>query len=303
MLRGMRSVLMFPLTRIILAVFIIALAAAAVFVPAGLLGFDLPSAFDGAVLLGATGLALFVLARFIERRPLAQVGLSSHRAVAHAAAGFGFGALLMTVTVSVLAAAGWYRVEGVASQTAGAAALQFLNTFCGIALFAAFEELAFRGIVFRVLEESLGTSLSLTISAVVFGFAHAQNPGATMFSSIAIAFEAGILLGVAFVLTRSVWFATGIHAGWNFFLGYGSGVAVSGTTIPSPLRAKLEGPELWTGGAFGPEASLITLTLCTVAGALMLLAAWRRGLLVRIWFLREAPGVVATGAPEAGDLR
>ena len=95
---------------------------------------------------------------------------------------------------------------------------------------AIFEEILFRGVLFRIVEEGLGTWAALLISALVFGFVHIGNPGATVWSSVAIAIEAGLLLGMAYQVTRSLPLVIGLHAAWNFTQGSVFGSAVSGTS-------------------------------------------------------------------------
>src|SRR5260370_910510 len=111
---------------------------------------------------------------------------------------------------------------------------------------------------------------ALGISALVFGFAHARNPGASIVSSLAIAVEAGGLLAAAFILTRNLWFPIGMHWAWNFFQGPIFGVPVSGMRMPSLLDAYLEGPRAWTGGAFGLEAGLPAGVFASALGLTML---------------------------------
>lgn len=137
------------------------------------------------------------------------------------------------------------------------------------------EELAFRGGLFRILEEAFGTAVALAASAALFGLVHALNPGATVVSTAAIALEAGILLGAAYALTRNLWFPIGLHLGWNFTEGGIFGVAVSGGSLGKGIfSVSLAGPTLLTGGKFGPEASVIAIAVClAVAIALLFLTA------------------------------
>jgi membrane protease YdiL (CAAX protease family) len=131
------------------------------------------------------------------------------------------------------------------------------------AVSAVFEELLLRGVLFRIVEEAHGTTVGLIVSAAVFGLLHGLNPGATLFSDAAIAIEAGLLLALAYAVTRNLWFPIGIHLGWNFTEGDLVGTPVSGGSAPHSLyRAVLHGPDLITGGAFGPEASVVTIGVC-----------------------------------------
>ena len=86
-----------------------------------------------------------------------------------------------------------------------------------------------------------------------------------------IAIEAGVLLGAAYKYTNSLWFPIGIHWAWNFTQGNVFGVAVSGGDIEeSILSATLSGPDIITGGSFGPEASIIALLLGSILSAFFL---------------------------------
>jgi membrane protease YdiL (CAAX protease family) len=141
------------------------------------------------------------------------------------------------------------------------------------------EEVIFRGVVFRVIEDSLGTWLAVAISAAIFGLLHAGNPGATAVSTAAIALEAGVLLSMAYAFSRNLWLPIGLHFGWNFTEGGVFGAAVSGRgyhgLVSAPLSAKA--PELITGGGFGPEASVFAVAVCLGAALALGVAAARAG--------------------------
>ena len=140
-----------------------------------------------------------------------------------------------------------------------------------------FEETLLRGVVLRHLEAMLGTWAALAISAAIFGALHLVNPDATPFAAFAIAMEAGILLGAAYLLTRRLWLAVGLHAAWNFTQGWVFSVPVSGGPAPLGLLiTRRVGPDWLTGGNFGLEASVIALIVATAAGAGMLVLARRR---------------------------
>lgn len=148
-----------------------------------------------------------------------------------------------------------------------------------------FEELLFRGIAFRQLERLLGSWAALALTCAFFGLAHLGNPGATWFAAFAIAVEAGVLLGAAYMYTRRLWLAVGIHAAWNFTQGWVFSVPVSGGSAPEGLlRTSFPGPEWLTGGAFGLEASVPALVVATAAGLWLLrLGILRHGLIAPVW--------------------
>jgi hypothetical protein len=107
----------------------------------------------------------------------------------------------------------------------------------------------------------------------LFGLAHLANPAATVTSSVAIALEAGILLGATYAATQRLWLPIGLHVGWNFTEGSVFAMTISGHTIATGLlKGSLSGAPLLTGGAFGPEASLVAVLVCLAAALFFL---WR----------------------------
>ena len=164
-----------------------------------------------ALLLAAVLLSLYVgLVRSLERRAIREL----QPRVIQTVAGIILGLALFSSVFGLL------HVMGVA-QWQGVSAGGFdVIPMLAVAIIAAVgEELAFRGALFRILEESVGTSLALALSAALFGLLHALSPGATVVSTTAIALEAGVLLGAAYALTRNLWFPIGLHFGWNFTEG------------------------------------------------------------------------------------
>ncbi len=138
------------------------------------------------------------------------------------------------------------------------------------------EEIVFRGIILRISEERLGTWLALALSSVWFGLLHMDNPNAGLWGALAIAVFAGPLLGACYLVTRRLWLAIGVHALWNLAEGGIFGTTVSGYEVPGILVSRVSGPEWLTGGAFGPEASWVTLSVTIAASVVLLLVAWRR---------------------------
>jgi membrane protease YdiL (CAAX protease family) len=149
-----------------------------------------------------------------------------------------------------------------------------------VAMFAAavLEELLFRAVLFRIVEDATGTMAAVLVSAIAFGLIHGVNSGATPVSTVAIALEAGVLLALAYAMTRNLWLPIGIHTSWNFAEGSLFGAKVSGYAMPRSLfHSTLSGPPLLTGGAFGPEASVIAIGVCLVAAAVMAIVIVRKG--------------------------
>jgi hypothetical protein len=255
---------------------------------------------DSAALTTVVGVAGAVVAvvvyvwvvRVLERRhPVAEV--SRRGAVAGVASGLLVGAVLFSAVIGIIAATGHYRVAGLGS-VAGAFAV--LGITCSTAVA---EELIFRAVLFRIVERWIGTWLALAVSALVFGLIHLANPGATLFGALAIAVEAGVLLGAAYALTRTIWFAVGIHLAWNFMEGGFFSTTISGTqnAFQGLLRSELTGPELLTGGGFGPEASVAAIGVGVVAAVVILLLTVRRGRILPL--PRRSPTTQTTAENQA----
>jgi hypothetical protein len=244
----------------------------------------LTGAADGnAVASLATGVGTAVLAlgcyaalvRWLEKRSTTELTVSDARSGLCRGAAIGFG--LFTVTVLVIAMFGGYRLDGWGSL---GGALTTLGLMCCAAVT---EELVFRGVLFRLLEERVGTWGALAASGLIFGLVHVVKPNATLWGVLAIAIEAGLLLGAAYAATRSLWLPIGLHLAWNVSGGgiYGAVVSGSGDGTGSLLEATLTGPAALSGGSFGPEASLITVLVCGAATLVFLNLAHRRGHLRR----------------------
>ena len=251
----------------------------------------------------AAGLWLF------ERKRPRDAGLGLAGSVPQAARGFLLGALLLTGVTGVLALAGSYQLLGWAPVPEGTTRAAWLARAVLIFLAAAmYEELAVRGIIFRQLEQAIGTWMAVVASALFFGLGHRGNPGATWVSSLAIALEAGALLAASYVATRSLWMPIGLHWAWNLFEGPVWGSPVSGFALPVLANARFPGPPLLTGGAFGPEAGLPAMVLGAALGAWFLVLAVRREQIVTpAWMrwiaARVRPQRLETVAPEPAPER
>ncbi|HZC38659.1 MAG TPA: type II CAAX endopeptidase family protein [Sphingomicrobium sp.] len=196
--------------------------------------------------------------------------------------GLAGGFVLFALAVAIAAAIGIYRVTGEGDLTG------LLPALLGPAISAAVaEEMLFRGVLFRWLEEFGGSWAALLLTSAFFGAAHFANPNATPIAAVGIAFEAGVLLGGAYMLTRSLWLPMGIHAAWNFTQGEIFDIPVSGTSAHGLLTARLAGSPLLTGNGFGLEASPIAMVVATAAGVWLVALAVRRGEVVKPWWVRR----------------
>jgi membrane protease YdiL (CAAX protease family) len=202
-----------------------------------------------------------VVMRWVERRPVAAVGLPLGR---EAWKGFGKGALIgggfIALIVVLQTLVGWLKpTPGPGSLSGWAEYLGGLALLLAVA--AAGEELLFRGYPFQVLVEAMGAPLAVILSAVAFGAIHAFNPevGFTAVVNIALA---GVIMAAAYLRTRSLWVAIGLHWAWNWVMAGLFDLPVSGIEFEVPgYDTLMLGPEAMTGGAFGPEAGLLTTLL------------------------------------------
>lgn len=153
---------------------------------------------------------------------------------------------------------GCYRIVNVELDVASQ--LSWLSLFL---LVGVVEEVIFRGILFRLIADKWNIAVGLTTSSLLFGLAHLGNPGATLWAALAIALASGWLFGMAYAYHQTIWVPVGMHWAWNYLEGGVFGCAVSGTPLDyRPLiTPRISGTDLLSGGAFGPEASIICVAI------------------------------------------
>jgi len=138
-----------------------------------------------------------------------------------------------------------------------------------------YEELLFRGYRLQNLADGLNPFWAVLISSIWFGLGHLTNPNATWISTTGI-FLAGIFLAYPYLRTGQLWLSIGLHIGWNFFEGPVFGFPVSGLDFFRLTRTTIEGPKLWTGGEFGPEAGLILIPALVMGTLLVYFYTYKR---------------------------
>lgn len=268
----LRRIVSFPLTLMIVEFLGVGVAASAASVALlKIVTKDTPGYFLGGLTVAVLAIAIYLAARrWIERRandelPLAFVGRE-------VPLGLLIGGGLFTLMTGIVALMGGLAVERANGMGALWAMLAMAVTSGTI------EEILFRGILLRHIEAMLGTWAALAITSALFGLAHLSNPGASLFAAFAIAMEAGILLGAAYLWKRRLWIPIGIHAAWNFTQGWVFSIPVSGGKAPEGLLVtSRNGPDWLTGGAFGLEASVIAMLVATGAGLILLVRVVRQG--------------------------
>jgi uncharacterized protein len=207
---------------------------------------------------------------FVDHRPIGALGFVAEPAAARdSAVGFAFGGGMLGLAVIMLAVAGtarWVADEGTMADYVAVLA----DSFAFFAVAAAMEEALFRGYAFQALVQGIGAWPAAVLTSALFALGHASNPNADLVG-LANIFLAGVMLAVAYLRTRSLWFATAVHLGWNWVMSALLDFPVSGLVRDTPLYSAREtGADWWTGGPFGPEAGLAA-TAAIALGTLWLL--------------------------------
>lgn len=220
------------------------------------------------VVAASTMTALYALSvKWFEKHKARDLPVG--RLVQDTVIGFGIGFGFFVLVALLMMLLGVYRIESIGIDRPH----YLLSAFFLFLLVGTGEEILFRGVFFRWIDEKWGFAAALILSSALFGLLHIFEPNATLWSSFAIAVEAGLLLGAAYKYSGTLWLPVGIHWAWNFTQGNIFGFEVSGSDAGvSLMRGIVSGPDWLTGGAFGAEASVVTLV---------------SGLLLSAWFIRQ----------------
>lgn len=274
----------FPLVAMLAAIAVTVAVLAVMNLIGGMLRGVLDRDLRGALMVLATIAALIAAQKLVLRR----LGERKHDDLPLAGAVQGlalgtFGAFaLFSVIVGIAALAGAYFIVGWGGMN------NWLMLLFTAGISAGFvEEFIFRGILLRWIEEFAGSYAALFITSALFGLGHIFNDNATWFSSFCIAVEAGLMLGGAYMLTRSLWVPIGLHFGWNMTQGLVWDVPVSGGDVDGLVDARLVGDPLISGGAFGLEASVIALVVAGGFGVWLVKRARDKGEVMAPWWVRR----------------
>ena len=186
--------------------------------------------------------------------------------------GLFLGAITLTVAVIIAMPNGGVRLMRNQTSDTNAILMTILTSFGVFFIAAAFEEVLFRGYILQTLMRSKLALLGILLTSLPFAMAHLGNPSAGSISTLNTAL-AGIWFGIAYLKTRSLWLAFGLHLSWNWFQGAFYGINVSGLSqiAPDPLfRTIDQGPTWLTGGHYGIEGGIT----CTIALILSTVLIW-----------------------------
>jgi membrane protease YdiL (CAAX protease family) len=223
---------------------------------------------EGIIYLVGVVALTWAFCRFVDRDSLGNLGLRGQGWLVRVGAGWGLGTFLQLIIFAVLGIAGWLTVErsGSAALGLGASVLSWL-------IISFNEELAFRGYILQHLARAWGMPAAVVVSSLVFTAVHVLNPNVQPLAMVSL-FAAGLLLASAYLVSRSLWLPIGLHIGWNLAEVDLLGFPGSGVPEPALVRSVVHGPELMTGGAFGPEGGLVGLA-ATLLGILILLVGYQ----------------------------
>jgi uncharacterized protein len=277
-----QKILNFPLTRIILGiilcftVFILAQQLVGKILDLTTIDKNFRNLIKGIVASSFVILTYIYFYRIYEKREIGE--FSGKRLFNNTISGLLIGTTLQCLTILVIYFFGNFRI--ISSNPFSSIITPFAVAFS----VAIFEETLLRGIIFRVVEEKLGSHISLLISAVIFGAVHLLNPESSLISSICI-FIVGFMLGTSYIYRRSLWLPIAIHFSWNFVQSGIFGAITSGNEKTGSLfNTNITGSELITGGTFGPEGTIqATLFWLLVSIIFMILITKQNKLIKPFW--------------------
>lgn len=244
------------------------------------LGIDVGSLIFGNVLnfIATTG-SVYIARRWLDKMSFESLGLKlNQRTLIDVLMGIAIALVQMGSIYVVMLGLGWLRFEGFAWEfdPIGTVITGVLTFFIGFIIVGWNEELLSRGYHLQTIASGTNLFWGVIISSAVFGILHLANPGASWVSTAGI-FFAGIYLAYGYIRTKQLWLSIGLHIGWNFAEGVIFGFPVSGLDdIYKLIRIQVTGPEIWTGGAFGPEAGLIVLPSLILGAVLIYLYTAKR---------------------------
>ncbi len=215
--------------------------------------------------------SVYLARRFLDHRSFASLGLHLDRyTLLDLLSGLVITGCIMGLLFVMELALGWLHLQPFAWEQEPLPVLlrETFNSFVGYTFVGWQEELVFRGYWLVNIAEGLSLGWGVLLPALPFALIHLANPNASL-AAIPGIVAAAVFLGLAYALTRRLWLSIGLHLGWDFFQGTVFGFAVSGTNHFSLIRQTVDGPEIWTGGAFGPEAGLILVPITIVGVTLV----------------------------------
>lgn len=226
----------------------------------------------------AVTLSVFLARRFLDKRSIESLGLTLNiQSLFDVLAGIAITLLQMGLIYMLMSQLGWITFEGFAWEV-DPVGIVIKNTLLFSATFILVgwtEELLSRGYHLQTIASGTNLLWGVLLSSGAFSLLHIFNSGAN-WASVTGIFLAGVFFAYAYIRTKQLWLPIGMHIGWNFFEGVVFGFPVSGLDTYALTRITVQGPEIWTGGVFGPEAGLIVLPALVLGAILIYLYTVRR---------------------------
>ena len=210
-------------------------------------------------------LFLFIFwVKVIEKNALSSLGFVKRNWLKY----LGWGIMFSLVQMGVIALV--YQVSGIGSFELNELSLEPILFILGLFPFwllqGGTEEVATRGWLLTRIAARTNLPLAIAISSSLFGILHMGNAGVTFLSVLNIILD-GVLAGLLFIYTDSIWLVVAQHGTWNYVQGNLLGFQVSGTGADASIFSFTmgDGPDWLTGGAFGAEGSIITTLVLLVS--------------------------------------
>ena len=227
----------------------------------------------------AVGISVILARRFLDKKSFSSLGLKLNRfAISDLGAGLGIALVMVGLIFLIEHSMGWLTFTGFAWEYDSITRVisQTMLYFAGFILVGINEELLIRGYQLQNIASASNLSWGVFVSSIIFSVLHFTNPHANWLSAIGITL-AGIFLALGYIRTKQLWLSIGLHIGWNFFEGVVFGFPVSGSETYNLIIPSVNGPELWTGGLFGPEAGLVLVPALLFGSVLILIYTKKRG--------------------------
>jgi uncharacterized protein len=199
-------------------------------------------------------LLYYLTYKILEKRLISEIRI--RKEIKYTILGLLMGIFSITIIIAILYILGYYHVIGINGD------FPWSRYLPHVFVAALWEEFVFRGILYRILEEWMGTLWALGISSVIFGVLHLQNDDPNLVSVLS-AISGGLLMSILFAYRKNIWLPAFFHFSWNFTqLIWGSNLS-GNNEIEQFIIAKFNGPAILTGGTIGIENSIFVFIICT----------------------------------------
>jgi uncharacterized protein len=222
--------------------------------------------------IGVLLASYYYLFSFYDKRKISE--LSGKKLIWELPGGFIFGFSVLSLVVLILYLAGYYSISGDVDFS------YLLAPFSVLVVAALLEEIVFRLIIYRILEEWIGTYRALLFAAILFSLPHLSNDNVSVLS-VFLLLVFGFTHGIMYTYTKRLWLPFAFHLGWNFAQPfYGSRLSGIENT-DAIIKSEFEGPKIFTGSGFGIEDSIFSILFLLFVGVVFLQLSRKEGKIVK----------------------